>query len=188
MTTTDRIVVIPEITVPASCRDAQTRALEILEELRPRLAELHQAAIEVRDVNDSILVALFPHIGATKDGCSTDEMFDLANSVTGWDEVWEAIAEVGDMFSTDLGGGMQTCGLDPHEIARGGERDFPNGTTATLTKEDGGKEPVTVVVEWGPRHPLAEGGYIVRDVQNPETTYICTHEDIRAGLESVPSD
>lgn len=174
--TEERVVVIPEVTASVTSRAARERALELVEELRPKIEELHACAMQVRDDADAVLVALYPIFDDV-----TDETTTLADKATGWDEVWEACRWIGDRFSDGPGQGFSTVGLELHEIARGGERDFPVGTVATVPRSDG-LSTIRAKVQWGPRHPLAEGGYIVRDLETGKE-YICTHEQIKAGLE-----
>ena len=177
-TTGERVVVVPEITVSVRSKESRARALALVKELRPKLGELRSLALEVRADNDAALVALYPVLG-TNDGHFTDEMYDLARNVTGWDDVWRACSRISDLCDID------TVGLENHEIARGGERDFPRGTVATVKRSSGKQEPLRVEVVETPRHPLAEGGYLVRDLESGKT-YGCTHDDIKEGLESVP--
>ena len=171
---------------------ARARALEMVEKLRPQLEELHAEAIKVRDDSDAVLVALYPILNS--DGDLTDEMFDLANRATGFEDVWNACSWIGDLFGHDIGGQLQTHGLRCHEIARGGERDFPRDTIAEVEEPAepgviGQPGRVRVVVDHGPLHPLAEGGYLclVLD-EGDDRRLVCSHEEIRAGLVSLPDD
>lgn len=179
-TISDRVVVIPEVTASVRSRQARERALELAQELRPKIEELHAEAMKVRDDSDAVLVALYPIFGDV-----TDEMTDLADRATGWGEVWQACRWIGDLFDDGLGQ-FSTIGLERHEIERGGERDFPHGTTAKVRRSQTDEE-ILVRVKYGPRWPVAEGGYIVRD-DATGTEYRCTHEDIKAGLVSLPDE
>lgn len=184
--TEERVVVIPEITVSVRSKQARERVLELVEKLRPELEELHAEALKVRADSDAALVALWPVLGDHDGGYLTDEMYELAEKATGWGEVWKACRWIGDRFGSGPGEDFGTVGLENHEVARG-ERDFPRGTIATVGRSDGGGEPIRVEVEVGPRDPRTEGGYWVRE---PETgkQFICTHDQIKEGLESVPTD
>ena len=168
------------MTISLESRQTRERALELLEQIRPLAEELHTAAVTVRDDVDAILVALYPIFGDV-----TDEMFDLAFTATGFEEVWDGCRGIADLFDDTTKSGMSTSGLEAHEIARGGERDFPRGTVASVVVGDEQK-PMTVEVEWGPRHPLAEGGYIVRNVETGRE-YIVSHDKLKAGLDAVTS-
>ncbi len=74
----ERIVVLPEVTIPASTRAATETVTRLYEKLMPELRKLHEAAMHLRDANDQTLVALYPYVGT-----GTDEVHEVANMATG---------------------------------------------------------------------------------------------------------
>lgn len=173
--TGERIVVIPEVTMPATAAAAKERVFELVDDLMPRLEALRSEIERCRDARDEILVAIYPAFGPD----IIEEVSEVVDKLAGWDDVYTAVARIGDMFGQDHGS-VLWGGLQRHEIARG-ERDFPRGTIATVGRSDGGGEPIRVEVEWGPLHPLAAGAYVVCKVESGER-FSCSHDEIKAGL------
>jgi hypothetical protein len=117
MTTTentngDHVVVIPEITIPATNAATAQRVRDLLDEVAPALDELLAAALELREDYHRALIRLYPYLGV-----GYDEVHELAGKVTGWSEVWETITNViGDRFDPD-GGELDHQGISNDEIA-----------------------------------------------------------------------
>lgn len=170
-TTDERIVVLPEVTIPADVRVALERAEEILSKLMPELHELHAAAMKVRDANNQALIALYPYVGA-----SADEVYDLAGKATGWEALSLKLVEIGGMFEADViwQGEMSTA-----EIARG-EANIPYGTFARVDDPEG--RPVRVMVERVPRG--GHDNYTVVNADDLQRRYDCGHEELKAGVEA----
>lgn len=178
----ERVVVIPEITIPAGNAATAERVTALLAEIAPQLDELHAAAMEVREQYHRALIVLYPYLGT-----GSDEVHELAAKVTGWGDVWNAVTgSIGDRFTDE--GDMALSGLTNAEIARGGERNFPAGTIATVEDPDG--NPFRVEVEWSNVGGSPGGGsdrYQVINLADPTNKrYGCTHEDLKAGLELLP--
>lgn len=171
--TDEKIVVLPEITISPSARAAAERTRELLDDIEPRLKELHAIAMQARDARDRVLVALYPYVGA-----STDEVLELAGTITGWDPLAERLAILGEMFEPNdiYAGGMSLA-----EIARGGEPNIEPGSYATIPGPDG--LPVRVMVERTPKGE--EEPYVVVNATDLETRYNASHEEIKAGLEEA---
>jgi hypothetical protein len=108
----DRIVVIPEITIPATNAATAQRVHDLLDEVAPMLDQLHAAALELREEYHRALIQLHPYLGG-----GYDEVHELAGRVTGWSEVWTKIMDViGDRFDPD-GGELDHQGLSNEQIA-----------------------------------------------------------------------
>lgn len=184
--TDERIVVIPEITISAAATQAVERLRTLAAEIQLTVDEMSAAVQTVRAGADEVTIALLEHAASI----DVDDVMELADKVSGWDDVWELVAGIGDAFGTDTGQGL-SCGMQRHELIRG-ERDFPKGTVAVVPDAVepgviGEPDMVRVEVEWGPHHPLAEGGYLCI-VHFGDRRIVCTHEEIKAGLQSVPGE
>lgn len=110
-TTDERIVVIPEITIPATNAATAQRVRDLLAEIVPALDELHAAALELREEYHQALILLYPYLGG-----GYDEVHELAGKVTGWTDAWEAImGAIGDRFDPD--GELEHQGLSNDQVA-----------------------------------------------------------------------
>lgn len=107
----ERVVVIPEVTIPATNAATAQRVRDLLDEIGPALNELHAAALELREEYHQALIALYPYLGG-----GYDEVHELAGKVTGWSEVWELImGTIGDRFGD--GGELEHQELTNDQIA-----------------------------------------------------------------------
>ncbi len=61
--TGERVVVIPEITIPATAIDTAQRVRDLLAQVVPALDELHAAALELREEYHRALIQLYPYLG-----------------------------------------------------------------------------------------------------------------------------
>lgn len=175
-TTEERIVVLPEITIPIGSRASAAAIFERAEALMPELEELHAMAIQLRDLNDEILVKLYPVMG-----CGTEEVHDLAGRASGWVAVWERLVDIGDLFDASVG--LQLQGLTLAEIERGGERSFPGGTLADIKDPEG--LPIRVMVQ---RVPLDGDQYSVVNMGDIDKYYLCDHAELKAGIVAEEVD
>lgn len=168
--TADEIVVIPEVAIPAGVGDTAKQALALLEQITPQLDELFRLCMEVREVNDAATVKMYPSLGLPDD--------DPVAEATGWAELWTRVTGVvSDRFSPD--GDLNHLGLSGSELRRGGAKDWPCGTKATITSPAG--EEVDVEIVWLPTASPSGDHYTVKNLVTGERC-LCEHDEIARGL------
>lgn len=165
----DTIRVLPEITIPAAVRDKAMRVCAIVATMKPKLDELYALAVEVRDVYDAAMLRIVPLSG------HSDGVHELIADATGWEDAWSAChAHIGERFYE----GLEVSGLAEDEMKRG-ERNFPRGTRATVNDPDG--RPMVAIVDWCPCG-ATQGQYKVVDAEDTTRQFLCSHDEIKAGL------
>lgn len=169
--TTERVVVLPEITLPAGAKEHAAEVAQKLADVLPQLEELSREIGAIRSYYDEVLVGLYPALGT-----GSDEVHEVAAELTGWDPVFCRATDIGDLFDMS---NFDGTALTNAEIARGGQRNIPVGAVANILDPSG--VPVRVMIQRVPQQE--DDNYTVVNLANVDVYYSCTHDELRSGLE-----
>jgi hypothetical protein len=181
---TEAVTVLPLTTVPALVPRRAAALAPIVDALGDLAEDLvRRPALEIREAFDLAVST----VGAEGIDPFEDSIGDVIGERTGWAPLHERIVDrLGSPYHHE--GDFDVYGFTMSQTARGGEPDIPVGAFADIPDPDG--KVIGVAVDNAPERRRIDGrevwAYAVFD-QESGTRYWATHEDLKAGLTSLPA-